>query len=140
MAEHAGCAAVIADDADEIMGVNDRVQLAHAARILRTRINLQLMLSGVTLVDPDQTYVDANVQVGTDTIIWPGCVLRGNTTIGSCCELESNVQVTSCTVADRVHLKAGSVLSEAQVSEDVSIGPMAHLRPGTVLAGPSQDR
>lgn len=133
VAEHAGCAAVIADDADEIMGVNDRLQLAHAARILRQRINLQLMLSGVTLVDPDQTYVDAGVQVGNDTIIWPGCVLRGKTTIGTSCEIESNVQVTDCSIGDRVHLKAGSVLAESQVSEDVAIGPMAHLRPGTVL-------
>lgn len=133
VAEHAGCSAVVADDSDEIMGVNDRVQLAHAAKILRKRINLQLMLSGVTLVDPDQTYIDAGVQVGSDTVIWPGCVLRGMTTIGSGCELESNVQATDCSIADRVHLKAGSVLAEAQVSEDVSIGPMAHLRSGTVL-------
>lgn len=133
VAEHAGCAAVVADDADEIMGVNDRVQLAHAARILRQRINLQLMLSGVTLIDPDQTYVDAGVQVGNDTIIWPGCVLRGKTTIGTSCEIESNVQVTDCSIGDRVHLKAGSVLAESQVSEAVAIGPMAHLRPGTVL-------
>lgn len=133
VAEHAGCTAVVADDADEIMGVNDRVQLAHAARILRQRINLQLMLSGVTLVDPDQTYIDAGVQVGNDTVIWPGCVLRGRTTIGTSCELESNVQVTDCCIGDRVHLKAGSVLAEAQISEDVAIGPMAHLRPGTVL-------
>ncbi|SKA00130.1 UDP-N-acetylglucosamine pyrophosphorylase /glucosamine-1-phosphate N-acetyltransferase [Trichlorobacter thiogenes] len=133
VAEHAGCAAVVADDPDEIMGVNDRVQLAHAASVLRQRINLQLMLSGVTLVDPAQTYIDAGVQVGSDTIIWPGCVLRGSTTIGSGCELESNVQVTDCSIADRVHLKAGSVLAESQVFEDVAIGPMAHLRPGTVL-------
>lgn len=133
VAEHAGCAAVIADDADEIMGVNDRLQLAHAARILRQRINLQLMLTGVTLVDPEQTYIDADVRVGADTVIWPGCVLRGSTTIGSGCELESNVQVIDCSVADRVHIKAGSVLAESQVSEDVAIGPMAHLRPGTVL-------
>jgi bifunctional UDP-N-acetylglucosamine pyrophosphorylase/glucosamine-1-phosphate N-acetyltransferase len=133
VAEHAGCAAVVADDPDEIMGVNDRVQLAHAASVLRQRINLQLMLSGVTLIDPAQTYIDAGVQVGADTIIWPGCVLRGSTTIGCGCELESHVQVTDCSIADRVHLKAGSVLSESQVFEDVSIGPMAHLRPGTVL-------
>jgi len=133
VAEHAGCSAVVADDPDEIMGVKDRVQLAYAAKIVRQRINLQLMLSGVTLVDPDQTYIDAGVRVGNDTIIWPGCVLRGTTTIGSRCELESNVLVTDCTIGDRVHLKAGSVLSESQVSEDVAIGPMAHLRPGTVL-------
>lgn len=133
VAEHAGCSAVVADDPDEIMGVNDRVQLAHAAKVLRQRINLQLMLSGVTLIDPDQTYIDASVQIGSDTIIWPGCVLRGATTIGSGCKLENNVQLTDCVIGDRVQLKAGSVLSEAQVAEEASVGPMAHLRPGTVL-------
>ena len=133
VAEHAGCSAVMADDPDEIMGVNDRVQLAHASRILRQRINLQLMLAGVTLIDPDQTYIDASVQVGSDTVIWPGCVLRGATSIGSGCTLENNVRVSDCVIADRVQLKAGSVLSEAQVAEDVAVGPMAHLRPGSVL-------
>lgn len=133
VAEHAGCSAVVADDPDEIMGVNDRVQLAHAAKILRQRINLQLMLAGVTLIDPDQTYIDASVRVGSDTVIWPGCVLRGATSIGSGCTLENNVRVSDCVIADRVQLKAGSVLTEAQVAEDVAVGPMAHLRPGSVL-------
>ena len=133
VAEHAGAAAVLADDPDEIMGVNDRLQLAQAGKVLRQRINRQLMLGGVTLIDPEQTYIDATVQVGSDTVIWPGCALRGATSIGSGCDLESNVQVTDCAIADRVHLKAGSVLSGAQVAEEVSIGPMAHLRPGSVL-------
>jgi bifunctional UDP-N-acetylglucosamine pyrophosphorylase/glucosamine-1-phosphate N-acetyltransferase len=134
VAEHAGCAALVTDDPDEIMGVNDRVQLAHAAKILRQRINRHLMVSGVTLIDPDQTYIDVGVGVGSDTVIWPGCVLRGQTTIGCGCELESNVQITDCTLCNRVHIKAGSVLTEAQIAEEVTVGPMAHLRPGSVLA------
>jgi bifunctional UDP-N-acetylglucosamine pyrophosphorylase/glucosamine-1-phosphate N-acetyltransferase len=133
VAEHAGCVALVTDDPDEIMGVNDRVQLAHAAKNLRQRINRHLMLSGVTLVDPDQTYIDVGVVVGSDTVIWPGCVLRGQTTIGCGCELESNVQITDCTIGDRVHIKAGSVLAEAQLAMEVTVGPMAHLRPGSVL-------
>ena len=133
VAEHAGCAALVTDNPDEIMGVNDRLQLAHAARLLRQRINRQLMLTGVTLVDPEQTYVDAGVQVGADTVIWPGCVLRGQTVIGCGCELENNVRITDCRIADRVHVKAGSVLEGADVGDEVSVGPMAHLRPGSVL-------
>jgi bifunctional UDP-N-acetylglucosamine pyrophosphorylase/glucosamine-1-phosphate N-acetyltransferase len=133
VAEHAGCAALIADDSDEIMGVNDRVQLAQAARVLRQRINLNLMLSGVTLVDPERTYVDEGVRVGCDTVIWPGCVLKGQTVIGSGCLLESNVQVVDCIIGDRAHIKAGSVLAEARLAEEVNVGPMAHLRPGSVL-------
>lgn len=133
VAEHAGCAAVMVDDPEEIMGVNDRVQLAHAAKLLRQRINRQVMLSGVTLVDPEQTYIDAGVQIGPDTIIWPGSVLQGTTVIGAGCVLQSNVQITDCTLSDQVIIKAGSVLSGASVGSEAVIGPMAHLRPGSVL-------
>ncbi len=133
VAEHAGCAAVMVDDPEEIMGVNDRIQLAHAARVLRQRINRQTMLSGVTLVDPEQTYIDAGVQIGPDTIIWPGSVLQGRTVIGTGCTLESNVQLTDCTLADQVTIKTGSVLHDATVGKEAAVGPMAHLRPGTVL-------
>ena len=133
VAEHAGCTAVTVDDCDEILGVNDRLQLSQAAAVLRRRINRELMLAGVTLVDPEQTYVDVTVRIGADSVIWPGCVLRGETVIGSDCELESNVQISGCCIADHVHIKAGSVLTDAQIGEEVSIGPMAHLRPGTVL-------
>lgn len=77
VAEQRGCAAVVADDAQEIMGVNDRLQLADAAKILRRRINDRLMQGGVTLIDPERTYIDAGVVIAADTEIWPGCVLRG---------------------------------------------------------------
>ncbi len=133
VAEHAGCTAMIVDDSDEILGVNDREQLAIAGTELRRRINRNHLLSGVTLIDPESTYIDADVKIGSDTVIWPGSVLRGKTVIGSSCLIESNVQITDCTVADRVHIKTGSVLSEAEIDEEVAIGPMAHLRPGSVL-------
>jgi bifunctional UDP-N-acetylglucosamine pyrophosphorylase/glucosamine-1-phosphate N-acetyltransferase len=133
VAEHAGCAALVAENPDEIMGVNDRVQLAQASSVLRQRINQRLMVSGVTLVDPVQTYVDDGVQVGCDTIIWPGCMLKGQTSIGTGCIVENNVQITDCIIGDRVHIKAGSVLEGSQLAEEVSVGPMAHLRPGSVL-------
>ncbi|MGE3259455.1 MAG: bifunctional UDP-N-acetylglucosamine diphosphorylase/glucosamine-1-phosphate N-acetyltransferase GlmU [Geobacter sp.] len=133
VAEQRGCAAVVADDTQEIMGVNDRAQLAQAARLLRERINTRLMQDGVTLIDPDCTYIDAGVVIGVDTEIWPGCVVRGKTVIGKGCLLESNVQVCDCTLGNKVHLKSGSVLAEAVLHSDVAVGPMAHLRPGTVL-------
>jgi len=133
VAEQCGCAAVVADDAQEIMGVNDRLQLADAAKILRRRINDRHMQDGVTLIDPERTYIDAGVVIAADTEIWPGCVLQGKTVIGKGCLLESNVQVCDCTLADNVHLKSGSVLAEAVLHDDVAVGPMAHLRPGTVL-------
>jgi len=128
-------AALAAAAAEESMGINDRVQLATAGAALRTRINTAHMRAGVTLVDPAATYIDPEVSIGADSILHPGVHLRGRTVIGSACVLEPGVIVTDCTLADRVHVKAGSVLTEASVGADTDIGPMAHLRPGTVLAG-----
>jgi len=133
VAEGLVCAAEIAADPLEIMGVNDRVQMAEAARVLRARTNGLLMHEGVTVIAPENTYIDPSVQIGADTVIWPGAILRGSTTIGRECIIESSVQIDNCRVADNVHIKNGSVLEDAEIFSDVSIGPMAHLRPGTVL-------
>ena len=128
-------AALAAAEAEECMGINDRVQLAEAGAALRAHINAVHLRAGVTLIDPAATYIDPAVTIGPDSIIHPGVHLRGRTVIGRDCVLEPGVIVTDCTLADRVHVKAGSVLSEATVGADTDIGPMAHLRPGTVLAG-----
>ncbi|MFA7059752.1 MAG: bifunctional UDP-N-acetylglucosamine diphosphorylase/glucosamine-1-phosphate N-acetyltransferase GlmU [Pedobacter sp.] len=127
------CLALSIDDSNEIMGVNDRAQLAEAARILRRRINHDLMLNGVTIVAPDQTYIDHGVSIGPDTTIHPNCHLTGGAIIGSGCEIEHGVSINGCHIGDDCHIKAGSVLEDAELHGDVSVGPMAHLRPGTVL-------
>lgn len=127
------CLAMTADDSDEIMGVNDRVQLAEAARILRRRINRDLMLGGVSIVDPDHSYIDADVIIGPDTVIHPNCSIGGGTIIGSGSVIENGVTITKCRIGDGCRIKAGSVLEDSQLCDDVVIGPMAHLRPGTVL-------
>jgi bifunctional UDP-N-acetylglucosamine pyrophosphorylase/glucosamine-1-phosphate N-acetyltransferase len=127
------CLAMPTADADEIMGVNDRVQLAEAARILRRRINRDHMLNGVTMIDPDTVYIDRGVTIGADTIIHPGCRIDGGAVIGSGCEIEQNVSISGCRIGDDCHIKAASVLEDSELGEDVAIGPMAHLRPGTVL-------
>jgi len=121
------------DDADEIMGVNDRVQLAEASRILRRRINNDLMCSGVSLTDPVQSYIDHGVSIGSDTIIHPNCTISGATSIGSGCTVENGVTIKDCTIGNGCHIKAGSVLEGSQLYAEVAVGPMAHLRPGTVL-------
>ena len=128
-------AALAVAHAEEAMGINDRVQLAEAGALLRNRINQGHLRAGVTLVDPAVTYIDPEVIIGPDTIVHPGVHLRGKTVIGRDCVLEPGVIISDCTLADRVHIKAGSVLSESTVGADSDIGPMAHLRPGTVLAG-----
>jgi bifunctional UDP-N-acetylglucosamine pyrophosphorylase/glucosamine-1-phosphate N-acetyltransferase len=127
------CLGRCTDDADEIMGVNDRVQLAEASRILRRRINRDLMCSGVSLVDPDHSYIDHGVLIGADTVVHPNCSISGATVIGSGCTIENSVSITDCTIGDNCHIKAGSVLEGSELHADVSVGPMAHLRPGTLL-------
>ncbi|MBC7962771.1 MAG: bifunctional UDP-N-acetylglucosamine diphosphorylase/glucosamine-1-phosphate N-acetyltransferase GlmU [Steroidobacteraceae bacterium] len=127
------CLAMSTADADEIMGVNDRAQLADAARVLRRRINREHMLSGVTMIDPEQTYIDHGVTIGSDTVIHPNCHIGGGTVIGSGCEIEQGVSISDCRIGDGCHIKAGSVLEGSQLHQDVAVGPMAHLRPGTEL-------
>lgn len=127
--------AVILDDACESMGINDRVQLAQAATILRQRINHGHMVDGVTLIDPATTYIDAQVTIGADTIIHPGVHLRGTTTLGNNCTIETGAVIDSCTIGDNSYIKAGSALEQSTLGEHSTIGPMAHLRPGTVLCG-----
>ena len=128
-------AAMTIDCAEEAMGINDRVQLAQAGAAMRARINETHMRAGVTLIDPATTYIEPEVTIGADTLIHPGVHLRGQTVIGRACELDPGVILSDCVLADRVHVKAGSVLEGATVGPDTDIGPMAHLRPGTVLAG-----
>jgi bifunctional UDP-N-acetylglucosamine pyrophosphorylase/glucosamine-1-phosphate N-acetyltransferase len=127
------CLGRCTDDPDEIMGVNDRAQLAEASRILRRRINCDLMCSGVSLVDPEHTYIDHGVSIGPDTVIYPNCTISGATIIASGCTIENGVTIKDCTIGEGCHIKAGSVLEGSQLLAEVSVGPMAHLRPGTVL-------
>jgi bifunctional UDP-N-acetylglucosamine pyrophosphorylase/glucosamine-1-phosphate N-acetyltransferase len=127
------CLAFPTADPDEVMGVNDRVQLAEAAAILRSRINRELMLSGVTLIDPAATYIEEGVLIGADTTIYPNVHLSGSTVIGSGCLLEPGVMVRDCVLGDGVTIKAGSVLAGSTVGDAAIIGPMAHLRPGSDL-------
>ncbi|NPV08047.1 MAG: bifunctional UDP-N-acetylglucosamine diphosphorylase/glucosamine-1-phosphate N-acetyltransferase GlmU [Anaerolineae bacterium] len=123
---------VVTYDADEVLGPNNRVQLAQAERVLRRRINEELMLSGVTLLDPNTTYVDHGVKVGQDTTIWPNTFLSGQTTVGEDCHIGPNTFVRDCHIADRCTVRA-SFVEGARIAEDCSIGPFARIRPGTTL-------
>jgi bifunctional UDP-N-acetylglucosamine pyrophosphorylase / glucosamine-1-phosphate N-acetyltransferase len=111
-------------------GINDRVELARTETILRQRINERHMRAGVTLVDPATTYIDADVSIGSDTRLEPGCVLRGATVVGSNCVLGPNTIVEDTRLGDGVVVRS-SWLESSEVGTGVDIGPYAHLRPGT---------
>ncbi len=127
--------ALCVDDPTEVMGINDRCQLAEAEVLMRWKINADLMFGGVSMTDPTTVYIDNGVEIGVDTTLHPNVHLHGNTTIGKNCIIETGVVVVDSQIADGVHLKAGSAIEEAQIGPKCKIGPMAHLRPGTVLTG-----
>jgi bifunctional UDP-N-acetylglucosamine pyrophosphorylase/glucosamine-1-phosphate N-acetyltransferase len=101
--------------------------------VIRTRINEALMLAGTTIIDPATTYIDQGVRVGRDTTIQPNVHISGDTAIGNNCLIEPSVVIRNCRIGNSVTIKAGSVMTDAIIHDDVAIGPMAHLRPGTEL-------
>ena len=123
------CSAHIVADPVEVMGINTRVDLAMANEVLRQKKLKDLMLSGVTVVDPKTTYVDRTVEVGKDSILYPNCHLQGKTKIGERCIIEPNSKISDSLIGNDVTIRANSVITESKIEEGASIGPFAHLRP-----------
>ncbi len=123
---------LVLDDPDEAIGLNNRVHLAFAEKIMRKRINESWMLAGVTIVDPETTYIEKDVTIGRDTVIMPNTYLRGNTVIGEDCEIGPDTILLDTQVGNHTHLLA-SVLEYARVADHVTMGPYCHLRKDAVL-------
>lgn len=118
----------------EAIGINTRVHLAEAESILRTRINTDWMLAGVTIVDPNTTYIEPDVKIGQDTILYPGTHLQGDTQIGQGCVLGPNAIVRDTSIGNACKI-ASSVLEKSVIEDEVEIGPFCSLGPGAHLAG-----
>lgn len=127
-----GVGAVLAP-AEIVAGVNDRVQLADAGAVLRRRILDDLMRAGATVIDPSATYVEAGVTVGTDAVLHPGTHLEGSTAVASGAVIGPNARVVDTEVGEHAVI-AYSVVTGAHVGPEATVGPYAHLRPGTHLA------
>lgn len=125
--------AVKLEDIDEAIGVNNRIHLAEVDAILRRRINEGWMLAGVTLINPEATYIEPEVQIGKDTVIWPNTYLRGKTILGEGCVIGPN-SILVDTQAGSYCKILSSVLEGAVLENRVEIGPFAHLRKGAHLA------
>jgi bifunctional UDP-N-acetylglucosamine pyrophosphorylase / glucosamine-1-phosphate N-acetyltransferase len=123
---------VLLSDPNEALGINDRVELAQAEAVMRERILHTLMREGVTITDPAHTYVDAGVVVGQDTILLPGTMLKGSTTIGQGCEIGPNSVIQDSVVGDDCRVTA-SFLEQAVMEQGSNVGPLSHLRPGARL-------
>ncbi len=121
-----------ADYADETLGINSRIQLAAADRVFRMKKNNELMDEGVTIVDPNTTFIDVDVEIGQDTIIYPNTYIEGNTTIGEDCAIGPNIRFVNMKVGSKVTAHF-SYCHEAEICDGVTLGPYVHLRPGTTI-------
>lgn len=115
-------------DFEETLGVNDRVALSQAEQILRKRINESHMRNGVTIIDPLTTFIEADVQIGQDTVINPGSCIKGNSVIGQDCLIGPNTEISDCEIGDGTEIFQ-SVVHESRIGSAVKIGPFAHVRP-----------
>jgi len=117
---------------EEVMGVNDREQLAEVCRIMRARVNSRLMAAGVAMIDPATTYVDHDVEIGAETLLMPMTFIGGKSAIGKRCRIGPCTSIHDTTVADGCEVQF-SVVDGCEISEDANIGPFSRLRPGCRL-------
>lgn len=122
----------ILEDKMEILGVNSKVELAQAGKVLRDRKNRELMEEGVILIDPETTYVEESVKVGRDTVLYPGVVLQGKTVIGENCEIIGNGRIIDSVLGNNIRVES-SVIEESILEDGVTMGPFAHIRPKSLL-------
>lgn len=116
------------DDPNEILGINDRVQLAEASEAMRKRILNGYMRSGVTIIDPSSTYIDDSVEIGTDTIIYPGTIIEGESKIGEDCIIGPNSRIVNSRIGNSAEVNS-SVVLESTIGDGTHIGPFAYIRP-----------
>lgn len=126
-------AAMVAPSAEESLGINTRWQLATAEQVIRREICDRWMEAGVTLRDPSTTWIDHDVKIGQDTVLYPNVTLEGHTKIGEDCIIHAQTRITNSELGRHVVVQDGCVVKDAYLDEGATIGPFAHLRPGTVL-------
>ncbi len=120
---------VRSSDVSETLGVNNRVQLAEAESVLRRRVRQRHMLAGVTMPDPASVYIDAEVELGDDTLVLPNTHIRGRSRIGANCEIGPNAIVEDSVVGDGCRVTA-SFVESSTLDDAVDVGPFSHVRPG----------
>jgi len=115
-------------DNREIFGVNSRDHLSICTEIMKERVNRQYMLDGVSMVNPDSVIIEPTVKIGRDTIIYPGAIIQGDTSIGENCTLYGNTRIVNSKIGDGVTVD-NALIEESVVGDNTKIGPFAHLRP-----------
>ena len=120
-------------DRQSVLGVNDRLELAQVGLIMNRRLVDAMMMSGVSVLDPDHTYLGPFVRVGSDSELGPGCMLRGEVRVGKECVVGPGVVLTDCDIGKGSHVLAYSLIESSSVGKQCLVGPFARLRPGTRL-------
>ena len=123
--------ALRAEDSDEVLGVNTRMELAELDAKLRAKKTRALMEAGTTIFRPETCDIDAEVEIGTDTVIEPFVQIIGQTKIGADCRIRSYTVITNCEIGDKVLIRPGCIMEDAIVRDGALIGPYSHLRPGS---------
>lgn len=118
------------ENPEEIYGINSRKELANAEKLMRRRIIEKFMEDGVTIVDPDSTYIDAEAKIGRDTIIYPGAIIEGYSVIGEDCIIGHNTKIVNGEIGNRVEIQISTIL-DSSIDDDSKIGPYAYLRPNS---------
>ncbi len=125
--------ALITDDSNEVMGINDRLYLSQADKIMRSRILESWMLEGITIIDPDSTFIEDSVSIGQDTVIHPFTIIEGETSIGRGCSIGPGAHLTNVRLGKDVRIR-NSTVQDSDLDDSVVIGPYAYIRPGNRLA------
>ncbi len=126
--------ALTSPEPEEVMGVNNRVELARASGVMRQRILDGLMLKGVTIIDPANTYIESGVRVGVDTTVYPNVRLSGATSIGRGSVIEEGVVIKDSSIGAGSLIRSYSIIESSRIGRGVAIGPFARLRPGNTVA------
>ncbi|MGI6467638.1 MAG: bifunctional UDP-N-acetylglucosamine diphosphorylase/glucosamine-1-phosphate N-acetyltransferase GlmU [Syntrophomonadaceae bacterium] len=124
---------VVCEDSNDVLGINDRVQLAYCEALMRRRKNVELMKAGVTIIAPETVFIDQGVEIGADTIIRPNTIIEGHTVIGEECDIGPWARITNTVVGKKVSIEAARII-DAHIGDECTIGPFSYLRPGTRLA------
>ncbi len=119
-------------DYEDTLGVNSRAQLAEVEKVLRKRINKFHLDNGVTLIDPDTTYIGVDVIIGKDTVIYPNNILEGYTKIGESCTILQNSRIKDSIIEDEVEVQA-SVILNSRIGKNTTVGPFAYIRPESTI-------
>ncbi|MCK5237114.1 MAG: bifunctional UDP-N-acetylglucosamine diphosphorylase/glucosamine-1-phosphate N-acetyltransferase GlmU [Deltaproteobacteria bacterium] len=120
-------------DPYELRGINDRLDLSMVEELLRDEIREKHMRSGVTMIDPFNTYIESLVKIGSDVVLEPNTYIEGTSVIGTDCRIEAGVKITDSVIGSGSHIKSGSIIESSVIKKDVTIGPLARLRPESVI-------